>query len=98
VPDRRGEILDEVRRILSVELEIEEPADLHHCLARDLGVDSMGAITLAVGLEDRFRVKLSDQDAATVVTVGDLVELVQQAVREAGPPDGPAPASGSASR
>ena len=36
----------------------------------------MGAVVLAVGLEDRFRIKLRDEDAASVVTVSDLVELV----------------------
>ncbi len=33
----------------------------------------MGALVLAVGLEDRFRVKLAEGDAAAVVTVADLV-------------------------
>ena len=96
--DRRAEILAEIRRLLSVELEIEEPAHLDSGLARDLGVDSMGGITLAVGLEDRFRVKLPDQDAATVVTVGDLVELVQRAIREAGGGETPEAGVGSANR
>ena len=83
MPDLRAEILDEIRRTLSAELEISEPVELHHELAKDLGVDSMGAIILAVGLEDRFRVKLSDEDAGTVVTVKDLVDLVERRTREA---------------
>jgi acyl carrier protein len=83
MPDLRAEILDEIRLTLSAELEITEPAELHHELAKDLGVDSMGAIILAVGLEDRFRVKLSDEDAGTVVTVKDLVDLVERRAREA---------------
>ncbi|MBZ5589306.1 MAG: acyl carrier protein [Acidobacteriia bacterium] len=73
----------EIRRVLSVELEIPVPAELHHELAKDLGVDSMGAIVLAVGLEDRFRVKLSDEDAGKIVTVTDLVNLVERRSREA---------------
>jgi len=55
----------------------------HHELVRDLRVDSMGAIVLAVALEDRFRVKLSDEEAAAVVTVGDLADLVERRSREA---------------
>ncbi len=98
MPDRRAEILAEIRRILSVELELEGPAELDHALAGDLGVDSIGAITLAVGLEDRFRVKLADEEAAAVVTVGDLVELVQRAAREAGRAPSAAPGSGSVRR
>ena len=83
MPDLRAEILAEIRRVFSVDLEVLEPVEPHHELARDLRVDSMGAIVLAVALEDRFRVKLSDEDAAAVVTVKDLVDLVERRSREA---------------
>jgi acyl carrier protein len=79
--DVRAAVLAEIRRILSTELEITDPVEPHHELARDLRVDSMGAIVLAVGLEDTFRVKLSDEDAGAVVTVGDLVDLVDRRAR-----------------
>jgi acyl carrier protein len=93
VRDLRAEILEEIRRTLSAELEAPEPVELRHELAHDLGIDSMGAIILAVALEDRFRIKLSDEDAFAVVTVGDLVDLVERRSREApatgGAVDGP---------
>ena len=89
MPDLRAEILDEIRQTLSADLEIAEPVELHHELARDVGVDSMGAIILAVGLEDRFRIKLSDGDAGEVVTVNDLVDLVERRVRETPEEDRP---------
>jgi acyl carrier protein len=76
MPETRAEILAEVRRILSQELEHPGPVEPPHELAKDLGLDSMGAIVLAVGLEDRFRVKLDEGAGRSVVTVGDLVELV----------------------
>ena len=83
MPDLSAEILAEIRRVLSVDLEVTEPVEPHHELASDLRVDSMGAIVLAVALEDRFRVKLSDEDALMVVTVKDLVDLVERRSREA---------------
>jgi len=89
MPDLRAEILDEVRQTLSAELEIAESVELHHKLAKDLGIDSMGAIILVVGLEDRFRIKLSDGDAGAVVTVKDLIDLVERRVREAPKEDKP---------
>jgi acyl carrier protein len=82
MPDLRAEILAEIRRVVSVDLEVTEPVEPRHELARDLRVDSMGAIVLAVALEDRFRVKLSDEDAGAVVTVKDLVDLVERRSRE----------------
>ena len=83
MPDLRAEILAEIRRVFSVDLEVTEPVEPHHELGRDLRVDSMGAVVLAVALEDRFRVKLSDEDALMVVTVKDLVDLVERRSREA---------------
>ena len=83
MPDLRAEILAEIRRVFSVDLEVPGPVEPHQELARDLRLDSMGAIVLAVALEDRFRVKLSDEDAAAVVTVKDLVDLVERRSREA---------------
>jgi len=71
-----AEVLAEIRRILAEELEIARPAESGDELTGDLGVDSLGAIVLAVGLEDRFRVRLTAEDAGRVVTVGDLVDLV----------------------
>ncbi len=57
----------------------------------------MGAIVLAVALEDRFRVKLSDDDAASVVTVEDLVGLVERQVKQARTAGEPGPLSGRGS-
>jgi acyl carrier protein len=83
MPDLRSEILEEIRKVLAADLDVAETVEPGHQLARDLGVDSMGAIILAVALEDRFCVKLSDEDAISVVTVGDLVDLVERKSREA---------------
>ena len=89
--DVRAEVLAEIRRVLSVDLEVKAPVEPHHELAGDLRVDSMGAIILAVALEDRFLVKLSDEDASTVVTVGDLVDLVERRSEESRPGGKPKP-------
>jgi acyl carrier protein len=74
------EILAEVRRAVRDELEFASPVEPHHDLRADLALDSMGALVLAVALEDRFRVKLDDEDAAAVRTVADLVALVERRV------------------
>ena len=44
-------------------------------------LDSLGLTVLAVGLENRFRVKLSEEDAAGVRTVADLARCVRRARR-----------------
>ena len=87
MPDLASEILAEIRRILATELQFARPVELEHELAGDLELDSVGAIVLAVGLEDRFRVRLSEADAGAAATVGDLVSVVARRVSEAAKAD-----------
>ncbi len=76
-------ILEEIRRIARVDLGLALPIEPAHELVRDLRLDSMTAIVLAVGLEDRFRVLLREEDAPAVRTVADLVALVARRIGEA---------------
>ena len=77
-----GEVVAEVRRILGEELEWKGTVEPSHELLKDLQLDSLGLTVLAVGLENRFRVKLSEEDAAGVTTVADLAKLVTRRVAE----------------
>jgi acyl carrier protein len=79
--DLRREILTEIRRSLAADLKLSGPVELHDELAADLEVDSVGALVLAVALEDRFRVNLTGTEASSVVSVEDLVGVVERAVR-----------------
>jgi acyl carrier protein len=88
VAELRDEILAEIRRVLATDLEFRGPVELRHGLATDLQVDSLGALVLAVALEDRFRVKLTGTEAASVESVEDLVGVVERAVQEEGAASG----------
>jgi len=77
-------VLAELRRIAQVDLEYQGPVEPALRLKEDLQLDSMAMIVVAVGLEDRFRVKLEEGDAGAIVTVADLVRLVERRVAEAG--------------
>ncbi|MDP1891159.1 MAG: acyl carrier protein [Gemmatimonadaceae bacterium] len=76
------EVMQEIQRICDAELQLARPVAPDLQLVRDLGLDSLGAMILAVGLEDRYRVRLNEQDAAALVTVADLVALVQRRCAE----------------
>jgi acyl carrier protein len=45
-------------------------------LIEDLELDSLKALTLAVEVENRFRVHLDPEIETTIRTVGDLVDMV----------------------
>ncbi len=47
-------------------------------LIQDLDLDSVLALELLMTLEERLGVEISEVDAAKLVTVGDVLELVKQ--------------------
>lgn len=71
-----ADVLESIRSIARTELELERPVQPGDDLLADLGLDSLGLTILAVGLENRFRVKLSQEDAVGLRTVADLTRLV----------------------
>jgi len=48
-------------------------------LTADLGIDSPKALQLLVDLEDRLSIEISDDDAAKMQTVGDVLGYVEAA-------------------
>jgi acyl carrier protein len=70
------EVLQEIARIVRDELGVERTVKPSDDLLSDLQLDSVSLLTLVVGLEDRFRVALEEDDAAKVRTVQDLAALV----------------------
>lgn len=83
MPEAELEVLTEIRRIAREELEWAGSVEPEQELLRDLQLDSLSLTVLAVGLENRFRIRLSEEDSAGVVTVADLARLVARRAREA---------------
>jgi len=77
VPDT-SEVSAEIARLLRDELGLGREVKPADDLVTDLQLDSVGLLTLVVGLEDRFRVALAEEDASRVRTVSELAELVAQ--------------------
>ena len=52
-------------------------------LRTDLGLDSVDVVSIVSQVERRFRIRLSPQELEKLVTVGDLLDLLQLKLREA---------------
>ena len=71
-----SEILQEIRRVVEGELDWPHEIRPTDRLVEDLGLDSLTLTSLAVALEDRFQVILSDEAAIRIETVGELAQCV----------------------
>ncbi|MGW4352374.1 meromycolate extension acyl carrier protein AcpM [Nocardia sp. NPDC004582] len=67
-----AEIVEEVTGIDASEVTIEKS------FVEDLEIDSLSQVEIAVQLEDRYNVKVPDEDLASLKTVGDAVAYVQK--------------------
>ncbi|WP_167202926.1 acyl carrier protein [Actinomyces respiraculi] len=56
-------------------VDVSEVSETSH-FADDLDIDSLGLLTIATQVEERFGVALDDSLIPTLPTVGSLVELV----------------------
>jgi acyl carrier protein len=78
------EVMLEIAAIARRELEREGPLHPQLRLDADLGLDSLELTVMAVGLENRFRIRLQEQDGHRLETLRDLAELVLLRRQEAG--------------
>lgn len=75
----RSEVAERLETVLVTELgldadKIEEDAHFEE----DLDVDSLGVVELLMALEDEFEVKIPDEEAESIVTVGQAIDMVHK--------------------
>ncbi len=73
----RDEVLNLVRDHLAEELEVDAGSIGEATRFKDdLDADSLDLYELVMELEDRYGIKVSEQEAARIETVGDAVSFV----------------------
>lgn len=75
------EILDQVKQIVVEQLNVSEDEVVPTAsFVDDLGADSLDVVELVMELEEKFDLEISDEDAETIVTVGDAVRYIEERV------------------
>jgi len=68
-----AEILEEVAGVLPADVSINKS------FTEDLDVDSLSMVEIALAAEERFGVKIPDDELANLKTVGDAVTYIEKA-------------------
>ncbi len=72
------EILDKVKEIIVDQLGVDEGSvTMQASFVDDLGADSLDVVELVMAMEEEFDLKIPDEDAEKIATVGDAVQYIQ---------------------
>ena len=73
----RADIESKMKELLVEELGLDaDKITMEATFEEDLEVDSLGVVELLMALEDNFGVQIPDEEAESLVTVGEAVDLV----------------------
>ncbi|MBO7086030.1 MAG: acyl carrier protein, partial [Bacilli bacterium] len=72
-------MFEEIKKIIAQELNIKDESKItmDAKLIDDLGADSLDAVELIMAVEEQYNIKISDEVAQSIQTVGDIVRYAE---------------------
>ena len=72
---------EKLRNIIVEVLSVEEnEITMDTTFVDDLGADSLDVFQIIMGLEEEFDIEIPNEEAEKIVTVGDAVEQIKNAI------------------
>ena len=72
---------DKLREIIAEVLNVEaDEMTMETTFVDDLGADSLDVFQIIMGIEEEFDIEISNEDAEKIVSVGDAVEQIKNAI------------------
>lgn len=68
-----------IAEVLNVD---EDEITMETTFVDDLGADSLDVFQIIMGLEEEFDIEIPNEEAEKIVTVGDAVEQIKNAVNQ----------------
>ena len=72
---------EKLQEIIAEVLNVDpEEITMDTTFVDDLGADSLDVFQIIMGIEEEFDIEITNEDAEKIVTVGDAVEQIKNAV------------------
>ena len=72
---------EKLKKIIAEVLNVdEEEISMETTFVDDLGADSLDVFQIIMGLEEEFDIEIPNEEAEKIVTVGDAVEQIKNAL------------------
>lgn len=72
---------EKLRKIIAEVLNVEEDEiNMDTTFIDDLGADSLDVFQIIMGIEEEFDIEIPQEEAEAIVSVGDAVEQIKNAV------------------
>ena len=72
---------EKIKAIIAEVLSVDEnEITMETTFTDDLGADSLDVFQIIMGLEEEFDIEIANEDAEKIVTVGDAVEQIKNAL------------------
>ena len=72
---------EKLQKIISEVLSVsEDDITMNTTFIDDLGADSLDVFQIIMGIEEEFDIEIANEEAEKIVTVGDAVEQIRNAL------------------
>ena len=72
---------EKIKKIIVEVLNVEEDdITMETTFVDDLGADSLDVFQIIMGVEEEFEIEIPNEEAEKIVTVGDAVEQIKNAI------------------
>ncbi len=72
---------EKIQEIISEVLSVDpEEITMETTFVDDLGADSLDVFQIIMGIEEEFDIEIANEEAEKIVTVGDAVEQIRNAL------------------
>ena len=72
---------EKIKNIIAEVLNVDaDSITMESTFADDLGADSLDVFQIIMGVEEEFEIEIPNEEAEKIVTVGDAVEHIKNAI------------------